>query len=812
MRSACAGQRTLPCVRRVVVSALFCALTVVALRGNMAVVAATDNPTSVGAVGAVPAGVPLEEAIDAIVERAAVGPLAPPGDDATFLRRVHLDVAGTIPSPAAVRAFLADRAADKRARVADELLGSPAFARRMALFFDALLLERRPAGQDTPAWREWLATAVAEDRPFDDVCAALIATDGADPATRAAATFHLVREVDPLRLTRSIGRVFLGRDLECCQCHDHPDNADLRQADYHSLRAFLQRSSLFKGPKDAPDLVGETARGEVEYTSVFTKEKVAAVRARLPAGRTLLDEPIPEPGDDYLVVPSKEARGVPSFSRRKALGRMIVESAEFPRVLANRLWAMLLGRGLVHPLDGHDPDNPPVHPELLDLLAARLCDDGFRLRPLLRGIVLSRTYQRSVEPPALSAEARPALEAIAARLTAERDAADGAIAPAATARDTAAAVWRGLLDADTAALAALTAPLESRDKARQAADVAAAAEQAAAAELARKSAQGESLAQAATQSTAAAALLPDDKVLAGAAAIIAARAAEFAPTLDNAKAAVAARGAEHEAARATLEAARQTVIAAAAARPPVAVLAAADEAALAAHGAWQAAVARRTGIEARRTLALDMLRVIDLDPADPQAAALRASIDERRTALGQVGRMRSLSPEQFALSLLTAVGTLETARAAAAAKLEETPPAALQAAAADAAPALRGRLVELAVVQDKGAVLGTVAGLYGDPAAGDFQASVNQALWMGNGPDVATALAASGGTLSERLLALGDAAVADELFVAVLSRPPDAAETAEVVARLKDRADDRAAAIAELVWGALASVEFRFNH
>jgi len=207
-----------------------------------------------------------------------------------------------------------------------------------------------------------------------------------------------------------------------------------------------------------------------------------------------------------------------------------------------------------------------------------------------------------------------------------------------------------------------------------------------------------------------------------------------------------------------------------------------------------------------------MRRVIDADAADPQGAALQARIDEQRTALGQIGRVRPLAPEPFALSLLTATGVMESVRSAAGATIEKAPPAVLQAVPAEAAGPLRDRLVELRAVEEKRALLGTVAGLYGDPLAGDFQASVNQALWLGNGPDVASALGASGGTLVERLLALGDAAVADELFVTVLSRPPDAAEAADVVARLKDRADDRAAAIAELVWGALASVEFRFNH
>lgn len=755
----------------------------------------------------------LSTAIDAIVEREAVGPVAGPCGDSDFIRRVHLDLVGTIPPPERVRGFLADPATDKRGRLVDELLASPAFARQMALVFDALLLERKPAGSEAAAWRESLAAAVAADRPLDELVAEVIGSDGADAATRPAVAFNLAREVDPLRLTRSIGRVFLGRDLECCQCHDHPDNADLRQADYHGLRAFLQRSTLFKPPQDKPALVGETAAGEVDYTSVFTKESVKGVRPRIPAGLTLLDEPLPEPGDAYVTAPAKDVRGVPVHSRRRALARMLVESAEFPRVLANRLWAVLFGRGLVHPLDGHDPDNPPVHPDLLDLLAGHLRDGGFRIRGLLRGIALSRTYGRAIEAPPLTAAVRAELSSLVERLVGERAAGEAALAPLAARRDAAAARWQALLDADTAALATVMPLVEPRDKARLAADTAGAATRAAADDVTKKTAQGEALGQAAAQAAAAAALLPDDKVLAGATAIIAARAAEFTPVIEAAKAALAARTKEEEAARGALSAARGAVEMAAAKRPPMDDLAAADREAVAARDAWQAAVAQVARIDARIRLARDILRHGELAPGDPAARLLEESIDQQRTTLGQVARLRPLSPEQFALSLVTATGGMAAARATAAAKIDKEPPTRLAAAAPEAAASVRALLVELGAVQEKAGLLGTVAGLYGDPLAGEFQASVNQALWLGNGPDLTGQLQAGGGNLVERLAALGDdAAVADELFVSVLSRPPDAAEVADVVGLLTGRGADRPAAVAEVLWALLACAEFRFNH
>jgi hypothetical protein len=121
--------------------------------------------------------------------------------------------------------------------------------------------------------------------------------------------------------------------------------------------------------------------------------------------------------------------------------------------------------------------------------------------------------------------------------------------------------------------------------------------------------------------------------------------------------------------------------------------------------------------------------------------------------------------------------------------------------------------VELQTLQQASGFLSTVAGLYSDPLATDFQTSVNQALWIGNSPDVAGSLKPGGENLAARLLALADdESIANEAFVAVFSRLPGADEKADVAAALAGRADDRAVAIAELLWAMLASNEFRFNH
>jgi hypothetical protein len=122
-------------------------------------------------------------------------------------------------------------------------------------------------------------------------------------------------------------------------------------------------------------------------------------------GRPPLAEPKLEKGKEYKVAPAKNVRPVPTYSRREQLAQALTaaENPAFARTAVNRLWAMLLGRGLVHPLDWDHPENPPSHPELLDLLAREFVAHGYDVKWLLRQIALSATYQRSSAVPATAA-------------------------------------------------------------------------------------------------------------------------------------------------------------------------------------------------------------------------------------------------------------------------------------------------------------------------------------------------------------------------------------------------------------------------
>ena len=178
-----------------------------------------------------------------------------------------------------------------REKLIDRLLASPEHHRRLLLFFDEMLMERLP-NKHVPAaeWRRFLLSAIRSNVPWNELAGRVLAADGSTEADRAAAKFLLEREGEQHRTTRDVGRLFFGVDLQCAQCHDHPLIPAYKQADYHGLRAFVVRTSLFTG-KDKKVALAEKADGEANFESVFVPDdKEQAAEPRLPFG-AYLDEP-----------------------------------------------------------------------------------------------------------------------------------------------------------------------------------------------------------------------------------------------------------------------------------------------------------------------------------------------------------------------------------------------------------------------------------------------------------------------------------------------------------------------------------------
>ncbi|MBX7166034.1 MAG: DUF1549 and DUF1553 domain-containing protein [Pirellulales bacterium] len=352
-----------------------------------------------------PSTAPLHEQIDHMIAQALPAPAAERSSDEEFVRRIYLDLLGSVPAFDEVQRFLADERSDKRVRLIDELLERPEHARRLATWFDVTWMERRPdANVAAPEWQEYLRTAFRENRPLNQLLCEILSADGTDPVARPAAKFYLDRNGDTNLLVRDVGRLMFGMDLQCAQCHDHPLVNDYEQAHYYGLLAYLERGVLFTDKAKKVFYAEKGASEPVTFKSVFTGESAQAT-PQLPGG-SVPAEPKYLAGCEHVVAPADGVMPVPRFSRRQQLAHDACggQNAAFNRNLANRLWAFMLGRGIVHPPDMHHADNPPSHPELLALLTNELVASGFNVRSLMREIALSETYQRTSQLPAGQSE------------------------------------------------------------------------------------------------------------------------------------------------------------------------------------------------------------------------------------------------------------------------------------------------------------------------------------------------------------------------------------------------------------------------
>ncbi len=476
-----------------------------------------------------PPQAPLHVRIDQILEKDQVGPPVEIAGDAEFLRRVTIDLSGMPPTPTELSQFLDDRDPEKRAKAIDRLLDSPLFVRQWATTLDVMWMERLPVQQvPSEKWEAFLYEAARRNRPIPELVAEILQTDGGDPSRRTPARFYLDRNSEPNRIARDVGRLFLGRDMQCAQCHNHPLVDDYRQSDYQGLLAFFSPGAelvRMEGTKKTT-FFPESAAKDLTFDSVFVKDDRHVTGPRLPGGIEL-DEPSFPPGDEYRVKPVGLTMPVPRHSRRAMLAALIANGKleAFNQNLANRLWAMMMGRGLVHPLDMNHPGNPPIHPELLAMLGREIAAMNFDTKRFLRELARTRAYQRTSllteSVPALSSEFATALTSARSRtaeLEAASDRADEAFRSAEKAWHHAEAALVPIVDDHEKALSAHAAASKKADEARTAATTAESA-----AVSGRETARV--LTEAAAKAAEAAKKLPKEKTVTDAADVFTKRSA-----------------------------------------------------------------------------------------------------------------------------------------------------------------------------------------------------------------------------------------------------------------------------------------------
>jgi hypothetical protein len=309
---------------------------------------------------------------------------SPPCDDATFLRRLYLDVIGTLPTPEEINAFLADRSPGKRNKAIDAVLARPEFVDFWTVKWGDLLRINRDALQEKGMWsfRNWVRANVRDGRPLDQFVKDILLAEGST-FTDGPANFYRVGRM-PADWAETTAQVFLGVRLQCAKCHHHPFD-DWSQDDYYGMAAFFAR--LTQKSSQEFGLFGRETVVHTRPTGEQTHPVKKSVVKPHPLGGPIMED---------------------EFDRRRPLADWVVskENPFFARNLANRFWGYLMGRGLVEPLDDLRPTNPACAPELLDALAKDLVAHDFDMKHLLRTILRSRAYQLdSVETPGNATDA-----------------------------------------------------------------------------------------------------------------------------------------------------------------------------------------------------------------------------------------------------------------------------------------------------------------------------------------------------------------------------------------------------------------------
>lgn len=319
-------------------------------------------------------------------------------DDPTYLRRVSLDLLGRTPTAAEVRAFAADNAVDKRARLVETLLDRPEHARHLARVWERTLMgpEVKNRFADRGAMKRWLEEKFASDMPWDAMVREIVAAEGKssvgggraalmageDPeraseekadGVNGATNYTLRFGNSPTDLAGTTSRVFLGVQIQCAQCHDHKTET-WKQSDFREFAAAF--THLKANPLDRD-------KGQVPVYEITSSKKPDRRMARATEPEILAASP--RALDDTALEGDNPRAALAQWMTTK-------DNAWFSRAMVNRVWAELLGQGFVDPIDDFRPSNPAIMPEVLDALADDFESHGFDLDHLYATICATRAY------------------------------------------------------------------------------------------------------------------------------------------------------------------------------------------------------------------------------------------------------------------------------------------------------------------------------------------------------------------------------------------------------------------------------------
>lgn len=301
--------------------------------------------------------------------------------DAEFLRRVCLDIAGTLPSPQHVRKFLTNTATGKRDALVEQLLDSPEYVDLWALRFADLFHVRGER------YYQWVRDSITDNKPYDRIAYERLSAEGFDGPSRY---YSMASKARPLhRVVAEDMRVFLGRRLDCAQCHDHPFEP-WSQQQFWGLAAFYGRLTLTEwiAPVDNQCVFDDPEGQEIDL-GMDGVEQLSFIRVTNPRSGELMEP---------TFLDGKQIELHARHDPRHNLANWVTKHPYFSQAIVNRVWAHFFGRGVVDPVDNFSSTHLPTHPELLETLAQDFRDHEHDLKHLIRRIVQSRTYQRSGIP------------------------------------------------------------------------------------------------------------------------------------------------------------------------------------------------------------------------------------------------------------------------------------------------------------------------------------------------------------------------------------------------------------------------------
>ena len=296
-------------------------------------------------------------------------------DDATFLRRAHIDITGVLATTSEVNNFLADPDAKKRERKVNELLGRKEFTDLWALKWSELLQIRSDQNtggyKSTLRYYDWLHDQLEKNVPINVIASQLISATGSTLENPAANFYQL--ETDSLKLAEDTAQAFMGIRIQCAQCHNHPFDR-WTMDDYRGFVAFFTQVGRKTGEDPREKIIFDRHEGESKHP---LGDRVVAPK--------------------FLGGESPETNGT---DRREALAKWLSspENPYFARHMANLIWAQYMGRGIIEPVDDGRISNPAANPELLAALATKLVESNYDMRKFVREICISRTYQASTRP------------------------------------------------------------------------------------------------------------------------------------------------------------------------------------------------------------------------------------------------------------------------------------------------------------------------------------------------------------------------------------------------------------------------------